>query len=189
MSKIDSAPVPSNTGQCPAIDLSIDALLSQQRLLGYGSQGADVADVQRMLSALAHYGGPIDGIFGQGTTAAVRSFQDVRGLAIDGIVGPRTRGEIASLHTAAEGGAILTSDGSLLARGVSGATVRALQSILGLLGFDPGPIDGQFGSLTAQAVIGFQQSHNLTVDGIVGVQSRAALTQELGLQGYVTCSG
>ena len=181
--------VPSNTDQCPALDLSIDALLSQQRLLGYGSQGDDVADVQRMLNALAHYGGPIDGIFGQGTTAAVRSFQDVRGLNIDGIVGSRTRGEIASLHTAAQGGAILTSDGSLLRRGVSGATVRALQSILGLLGFNPGPVDGLFGSLTAQAVIGFQQSQNLTVDGIVGVQSRAALTQQLDLQGFASCSG
>ncbi len=179
--------VPSNNGECPAIDLSIDALLSQQRILGYGSQGADVADVQRMLKALAHYGGPIDGIFGQGTTAAVRSFQDARGLSIDGIVGSRTRGEIASLHFAAEGGAVLASDGSLLSRGVSGATVRALQSILGLLGFNPGPVDGQFGSLTAQAVIGFQQSQNLTMDGIVGIQSRAALTQELDLHGFVTC--
>jgi len=179
--------VPSNNGECPAIDLSIDALLSQQRILGYGFQGADVADVQRMLKALAHYGGPIDGIFGQGTTAAVRSFQDARGLSIDGIVGSRTRGEIASLHFAAEGGAVLSSDGSLLSRGVSGATVRALQSILGLLGFNPGPVDGQFGSLTAQAVIGFQQSQNLTVDGIVGIQSRAALTQQLDLHGFVTC--
>ncbi len=77
--------------------------------------------------------------------------------------------------------------GSLLSRGVSGATVRALQSILGLLGFNPGPVDGQFGSLTAQAVIGFQQSQNLTMDGIVGIQSRAALTQELDLHGFVTC--
>ena len=33
--------------------------------------------------ALAQYDGPVDGIFGQGTTAAVRSFQDAKGLHID----------------------------------------------------------------------------------------------------------
>ncbi len=172
---------------CPNNDFSIDALLSSQRTLRYGSQGTDVADVQRMLRALAHYDGAVDGLFGQHTTAAVRSFQDARGLTVDGLVGSRTRGELASLHTAVIGGAILASDGTLLARGVSGATVRALQAILKLLGFNPGPLDGQFGSRTTTAVVGFQQSQNLTADGMVGVQSRAALTQELNLHGYVTC--
>jgi peptidoglycan hydrolase-like protein with peptidoglycan-binding domain len=181
--------VPATAPSCPALDLSIDALLSQQRVLRYGSQGADVADVQRLLHALAHYDGAADGIFGQKTTSAVRSFQDARGLTVDGVIGSRTRGELASLHLAATGGAILTSSGSLLGRGVSGATVQALQGILAMLGFNPGPVDGQFGSRTSQAVLLFQQSRNLTADGIVGAQSRAALTEALSLQGFVSCPG
>ena len=174
---------------CSNSYLSIDALLSKQRELGYGSQGADVADVQRLLQALAHYDDAVDGRFGRLTTAAVRSFQDARGLKIDGFVGPRTRGELASLHSAAAGGIILAADGTLLARGVSSATVRTLQSALQLLGFAPGPIDGRFGSQTTAAVLLFQQSQNLLADGVVGVQSRAALTQALNLQGYITCDG
>jgi SpoIID/LytB domain protein len=180
---------PPSGPSCPALDLSIDALLSQQSLLRYGSQGPAVADVQRLLHALALYDGAADGIFGQKTTSAVRSFQDARGLTVDGIIGSRTRGELASLHLAATGGAVLTSSGSLLGRGVSGATVRALQGILAMLGFNPGPVDGHFGSRTSQAVQLFQQSRNLTADGIVGTQSRAALTQALDLQGFVSCPG
>jgi peptidoglycan hydrolase-like protein with peptidoglycan-binding domain len=179
--------VPPVTDACPNYDFSINDLLSSQRALGYGSLGADVADVQRMLRALAHYDGPIDGIFGQATTAAVRSFQDAKGLHIDGIVGPRTRGEIASLHTAATSGAVLTADGSLLRRGVNGTTVRALQAILNMLGYNSGPVDGLFGSRTNAAVLIFQQSQNLTADGIVGIQSRAALSQELDLHGFGSC--
>ena len=179
--------VPPPPDTCPNYDFSINDLLSSQRVLGYGSLGADVADVQQMLRALAHYDGPIDGIFGQGTTASVRSFQDAKGLAIDGIVGPRTRGEIASLHTAATSGAILTADGTLLRRGINGATVRALQAILNMLGYNSGLVDGLFGSRTTAAVLLFQNSQNLTADGIVGIQSRAALTQELDLHGFGSC--
>ena len=181
--------VSADTRTCPDRDLSIAALLSSQRPLGHGSEGADVADVQRMLSALAHYDGATDGLFGQRTAAAVRSFQDAKGLHVDGIVGPQTRGEIASLHSAASGGAVLAADGSLLLRGVNSATVRALQAVLQVLGFDPGPADGRFGSRTTSAVMLFQQSQSLTADGMVGVQSRAALTQELDLQRSESCGG
>ena len=179
--------VPPAPESCPNYEFSIDDLLSSQRVLGYGSLGVDVADVQQMLRALAQYGGPIDGIFGQATTAAVRSFQDARGLHIDGIVGSRTRGEIASLHSAATSGAVLTADGSLLRRGINGATVRALQAILNLLGYNSGPVDGLFGSRTTAAVLLFQNAQNLMADGIVGIQSRAALTQELDLHGFGGC--
>jgi peptidoglycan hydrolase-like protein with peptidoglycan-binding domain len=172
--------VPSGGHSCPNYDFSIDALLSTPWVLGVGSVGAEVADAQRILKALAMYDGPIDGQFGQGTRAAVRVFQDARGLTVDGVVGSRTKGELASLHSAATSGSILTADGSLLRRGVSGTTVQALQTALRLLGFDPGPADGQFGPRTSAAVLLFQAAQNLTADGIIGVQSRAALTHALG---------
>ena len=49
-----------------------------------GSRGDDVATLQRKLNLIA------DGIFGAITDEAVRDFQKSHGLAVDGIVGPKT---------------------------------------------------------------------------------------------------
>lgn len=55
-----------------------------------GSKGAEVARIQERLGELKLYLGPIDGIFGGGTDAAVRGFQKKKRLEIDGVVGPIT---------------------------------------------------------------------------------------------------
>jgi hypothetical protein len=47
--------------------------------------------VQRMLEAVGHSPGPIDGVSGEQTRAAVKSFQTQEGLTVDGIAGPNTR--------------------------------------------------------------------------------------------------
>jgi peptidoglycan hydrolase-like protein with peptidoglycan-binding domain len=56
----------------------------------------------------------------------------------------------------------------LLEKGAAGETVRQLQSALKDLGYDPGVIDGRFGSETESAVRAFQGDRGLTADGIVG---------------------
>ena len=56
-----------------------------------------------------------------------------------------------------------------------GDDVRVLQSRLKAQGFDPGPVDGAFGSQTDQAVRLFQQASGLAVDGVVGQQTWQAL--------------
>jgi hypothetical protein len=55
-----------------------------------------------------------------------------------------------------------------LRRGATGEWVQRLQEALLDAGFDPGPVDGDFGDLTEQAVLDFQESSELQVDGIVG---------------------
>src|SRR3954447_7656562 len=49
-----------------------------------------VRALQRKLRARGAHPGPVDGRFGPQTEAAVRRFQHARGLAADGVVGPRT---------------------------------------------------------------------------------------------------
>jgi len=60
------------------------------KILRLGSRGSDVAEVQARLNELGYIPGPIDGIFGKKTEAAVIRFQRDRGLTPDGIVGPLT---------------------------------------------------------------------------------------------------
>src|SRR4051794_24525815 len=52
--------------------------------------GADVTALQRRLVELALDPGPGDGIYGPATERAVRVFQAGAGIAVDGIVGPKT---------------------------------------------------------------------------------------------------
>ncbi len=60
--------------------------------------GFDVTTVRGYQARLAELGfdpGPIDGICGPKTIAAVRAFQAARGLVVDGIVGPQTVAALA----------------------------------------------------------------------------------------------
>jgi len=59
-------------------------------ILRYGSRGLCVEWLQRALHALGFDPGPIDGIFGPRTEAAVIEFQRTMGIQVDGIVGPQT---------------------------------------------------------------------------------------------------
>jgi len=63
----------------------------------------------------------------------------------------------------------------LLRMGSSGASVKKLQSKLASAGFNPGKIDGIFGSNTRAAVLAFQKSKGLVQDGIVGIKTWTAL--------------
>ncbi len=55
-----------------------------------GKTGPEVRAVQRLLKDKFGYNINIDGIFGVGTTTAVKDFQTANGLGADGIVGPKT---------------------------------------------------------------------------------------------------
>lgn len=59
-----------------------------------GSKGPEVRAVQERLAALGFLRGQIDGDFGPNTEDAVKRFQASRGLAADGVVGPRTSAEL-----------------------------------------------------------------------------------------------
>ncbi|HEY0639847.1 MAG TPA: penicillin-insensitive murein endopeptidase [Pseudonocardiaceae bacterium] len=111
-----------------------------------GNRGVDVTAIQLLVGTGA------DGVFGSGTDAAVKAFQQSRGLAADGIVGPAT----------------WTALTPTLRSGATGAAVRALQTQLNAKARLSLAVDGQFGSATLTAVRNFQSAHGLTVDGVVG---------------------
>lgn len=69
-------------------------------MLRQGSAGGDVANLQQQLANLGYNVGPIDGKFGPQTAAAVRAFQQDKGLSVDGIVGPQTTGALGGASSA-----------------------------------------------------------------------------------------
>src|SRR5215216_738350 len=60
---------------------------------GYGKANGEppVRVVQRALRRLGWQPGPVDGLYGPRTKAAVTRFQAAAKVAVDGIVGPKTR--------------------------------------------------------------------------------------------------
>src|SRR5215216_7579352 len=65
--------------------------------------------------------------------------------------------------------------GPTLQEGSSGEPVEELQRALKRAGFDPGPIDCDFRSVTAAAVRAFQHARGLVVNGIIGPPTWRAL--------------
>lgn len=64
---------------------------------------------------------------------------------------------------------------STLTTGDSGPAVRRLQELLATGGYWLGGADGQYGTLTSQAVMAFQKVHGLSRDGVYGPGTRALL--------------
>jgi peptidoglycan hydrolase-like protein with peptidoglycan-binding domain len=59
--------------------------------------------------------------------------------------------------------------------GSRGDDVREIQDLLTRRGYSPGPVDGIFGIQTKTAVSRFQSDRGVTIDGIVGPVTWAAL--------------
>lgn len=72
-------------------------------VLRKGDKGQAVKELQEALKRLGHDPGPIDGIFGPKTEAAVQSFQQAAKITVDGIVGPQTWAALEAALRASEG--------------------------------------------------------------------------------------
>lgn len=83
-----------------------------------GSRGQEVINIQTRLKNWGYYKGTVDGVFGSGTQAAVKSFQRKNGLTPDGIAGPATLAKIG-LPTG-QGSVTSSNDTTLLAMVING---------------------------------------------------------------------
>src|SRR3712207_1835406 len=127
-----------------------------------------IPGLQVALRAHGLYKGPIDGIAGPKTRAAVLAFQRKRRLATDGIAGPRTRSALGKLGVPLLGRRVVK-------RGMVGYDVSVLQFQLKRHALLRGKVDGRFGPATERAVRRFQQRKGLVVDGVVGAVTLDAL--------------
>ena len=127
-----------------------------------------VAGLQVGLYRHGHYRGAIDGVAGPQTKAAIRTLQLKAGLKPDGVAGSQTRAALGRYGRPGFGSRVLK-------RGMFGFDVSVLQFLLSKQGFPPQALNSKFGPVTEQQVRRFQRRAGLTVDGVVGRQTRAAL--------------
>ena len=135
-----------------------------------GDTGDAVKKVQKKLKNLGYYDGSIDGDYGSGTKAAVRSFQKKNGLNVTGKVNKNTLNKLNSSKAkkadASDRKDSGSSDGTCAA-GDSGEAVKKVQRRLKKLGYYKGSIDGDYGNGTKTAVKSFQKRNGLSVTGKV----------------------
>ncbi|ADI00563.1 C40 family peptidase [Salisediminibacterium selenitireducens] len=162
--------------------------VDSSRLLREGVRGQDVEALQLALKQKGFLNiERATGYFGTVTAKGVRDFQQARGLKVDGIAGPQTIGRLnAELNaTGGSGNSTETKEPSppassstdTLREGMSGDSVRALQTRLKDLGHYHHRVTGIFGPLTKSAVISFQRNEGLTADGIAGARTLKAMQQ------------
>jgi peptidoglycan hydrolase-like protein with peptidoglycan-binding domain len=151
-----------------------------------GATGDAVRQLQQRLIELGiAVPGGADGVFGPGTTAAVKQFQASKGYSKSGIVNAATAIALGAASTPATPQApaapAAPATGAGLKIGARGDAVKQLQRQLIAAGFPMvGGADGVFGALTAQALSSFQQSVGIGATGVADDATVAALAQKAG---------
>ena len=125
------------------------------------------AGLQVALRAQGLYLGPIDGIVGPHTVAAVRTFQRSHGLRTTGIADLETRRELGPLGKPLFGS-------RALARGCFGWDVAVLQFLLNRQGVHV-PVNAFMDRPTVTGLRQYQRRMHLTADGVAGPRTFAAL--------------
>ena len=131
-----------------------------------GDRGQAVRSLQQALVAQGiSVTGGVDGIFGQGTSHAIKTFQSSKGLTPSGVVNSTTAFLLG-----------LSPSPALPILGQRGAMVTTLQQALTNASISVrGGIDGIFGAGTATAVAAFQTSRGLTATGVVDITTAISL--------------
>ena len=200
----------SSSSSSSSASSSSSSSVSGSAILRYGTRSDEVLKLQQNLTKLGLYTGTISGHYGSITEAAVMNFQRKNGLSADGIAGAKTlssisgklSGNSSSGNSSSSGssnsnsnssGSSSSNNGSdsstllntsvMLQQGSSSSEVLKLQNMLASLGFYTGNKTGNFGALTADAVMAYQKSKGLTADGIAGKKTLAAINADYSGKG------
>lgn len=178
---VKNAPVRSVLPSYPGIELLL------------GSANSDVKSLQMYLNRISrNYPAipkipDIDGIFGSATESAVRSFQQIFGLEVNGIVNLATWNKITYIYTSVKRIAELDSEGVKfdeiapdyedLKFGMQSNDVSVMQYYLAVIGayyqaVSPVEVTGYFGEMTENSVKSFQRVFGLPQTGEINRATR-----------------
>lgn len=139
-----------------AVVLMLSATGALAATLEQGDRGEEVKVLQQLLKDNGCYYGAVDGDFDRATATAVKSFQRVNRLTVDGKAGKVTMAKLQS-----------------------GTAVNAteIQQKLKDLGYYDGDLDGNFGSLSINAVKAFQRNNGFKGDKVNGALNADTLAK------------
>ena len=142
-------------------------------VLGRYSSGSDVRDLQYRLRALGFFTDTISGEYHTSTVNAIKQVQKELGLEQNGYATTELLATIYSYEAP-------TSTNVTLSEGMSGPSVRNLQSYLQSLLLYSGEIDSIYDYEVIEAVKRFQTVYGYTADGIATGTIQKALYYESG---------
>lgn len=158
------------------------------RAIRRGDRGPAVTEIKAILAGLdllpasdgdifdsgiggSGIGGSSTDVFDEVTDQAVRAFQQVRGLSVDGMVGNETWRALDAARWRLGARTLYQAVNDALV----GEDVRTLQERLLEMGYDVGRADGVYGPRTARSVAMFQREVGLVADGSCGPRTLHAL--------------
>src|SRR3954466_10452773 len=139
-----------------------------------GDRGPAVTEIRAVLATiglLRESGPATDPDFDADTETAVRTFQQSRGLSVDGMVGDETWRDLEAARWRLGQRTLYQA----VSEPLVGDDVRQLQERLLEMGYDVGRADGVYGGSTARAVAQFQREIGLAPDGSCGPATMNAL--------------
>ena len=138
--------------------------------------------LQIVLKNYGYYGSVVDGQFGPVSKLALKDFQQNNGLISDGIIGKNTCNSLMDKQNVIKkaSSSVLIDNKKIIK---PSETLKISQQKLKNLELYSGPIDGINGSNTKNAVKDFQKKAGLTVDGVLGPNTLAAL--EKGTEAFI----
>lgn len=188
---ITASPRPTQVWTVPPV--VVTATPTDDGTLRNGDTGDKVRALQQQLKNLGYYTGSVDGDFGSGTEEALREFQRVNGLSVDGVAGRQTlslleSGNARSKPTEAPTYFYATSRPTprsytpstpstyrYLQLGTNHEDVKRLEARLKELGYFTGTPNNVFDAETEAAVLAFQERNGLWVDGVAGEDTQRML--------------
>lgn len=156
-----------------------------------GKSGAQVSNLQKVLTGLGYYTGKATGKYDNKTIDAVTEFQKKNGLKADGVAGDNTLNQIFSPNAVKKDGSVaeaprvtpvpqqqqpfvypnINNNTRALKEGDSGDDVLAMQRRLTQLGYYKARSDSKFLADDRAAVIAFQRRNGLSADGVANVET------------------
>ncbi|MCT2537323.1 NlpC/P60 family protein [Aquibacillus koreensis] len=138
-------------------------VLEESSMLEYGQHNDAVRVLQHKLNTLSYYDKSIDGEFGVLTEYALKQFQKVHQLSVNGKADEQTITKIMVVERAKYLEPLRNIE-TTYHPGDTGEDIEVIQNALHYFGYYKEDIDGIYGPMTDQALKAFQQDHGLAVE-------------------------